>query len=242
MLFRSKIRSLAFRTRVPTKFWCEQLENLAQWPFQYCWIKDGSGQETDDLLIHFRGDREAGEIDIAQLMEDIEQCKDTDAIPFVENVETYLQYEQRKSELLQKYEFETMGQFTFEDCIDGMDNDNLLFSSDEDNQWHMVRGKSKVRKYQQYSAKCNHSFNCRFGSRCQFQHTEEEKLYFKQHQGRGNPVRKVKPCESYENSKCRKSTEECQWAHGEEDAWCLACCTQGHFTGTEKCPNASKSC
>ena len=231
-----KIKSLAFKKRVPTKSWCEQLENLAQWPFQYYWFKDNSGKETDDLLIHFRRDIQAGEIDIKQLIKDIEECKDTNAIPFVERVETYLQYEQRKSGLLHQYEFEVMGRYTIKDCCDGMDIDRLSVCSDESDSWQIVNYRLKLRKHQRYSEKCSYSFNCRFGSRCQFQHTEEEKQYFKQHQGRGNPVRKVKPCQFYAESKCRKSTEECQWAHGEEDAWCLMCCTQGHFTGTEKCP------
>ena len=230
-----KIKGLAFKKRVPTKSWCEQLENLAQWPFQYYWFKERSGQETDDLLINFRSDMQAGEIDIKQLINDIEQCKDTNAIPFVERVETYLQYEQRKSELFHQYEFEVMGRYSIKDCYDGMDIDRLSVYSDESDSWQIVNYRLKLRKHQRYSEKCLYSFNCRFGSRCQFQHTEKEKQYFKQHQGRGNPVRKVKPCQFYENSKCRKSAEECQWAHGEEDAWCLMCCTQGHFTGTEKC-------
>lgn len=74
---------------------------------------------------------------------------------------------------------------------------------------------------------CKYKFNCRDGLSCNYQHTEEEKSFFQKNGGKGNPNRKTRPCE---NSKCQKKKGDCIYAHGEEDAWCLNCISNGHFT------------
>ena len=74
---------------------------------------------------------------------------------------------------------------------------------------------------------CKLKFNCKHGLSCDYQHTEEEKSFFQKNGGKGNPSRKTKPCEPYRN--CQKKKEDCDYAHGEEDAWCLKCKSSGHF-------------
>ena len=49
------MKDRAFIKGVLTKSWCQRLENLAQWPFQYYWLRDHDG-ETNDLLIVFKSD------------------------------------------------------------------------------------------------------------------------------------------------------------------------------------------
>ena len=46
-------------------------------------------------------------------------------------------------------------------------------------------------------------------------------------------MRKIELCQYHPC--CKKAKEDCQYAHGEDDAWCLRCCAQGHFS--QNCPN-----
>ncbi len=39
-----------FRSHTPTEHWCEELENIVQWPFQHYWFKV-EDERTDDLVI-----------------------------------------------------------------------------------------------------------------------------------------------------------------------------------------------
>ena len=222
-----------FKKRIPTKEWVQQLENLAQRPFQYYWLKseDETSPETDDLLIYFKPNciNPDDQIDIPVLLEEIREWD----LSLAELADPYLTYEQRQSGLYQ-CAFEYIGQYNVDDISDGMEIDNLSVSDDQDS-WGVVdHYKLKSRLHQKYTDPCQYGFNCIFGKRCQNKHTEKEKKYFTTRQGKGNPLRKVKPCQFYEKGKCHKSAEECQWAHGEEDAWCLICgSSKGHFT--EKC-------
>ena len=233
------MKEKAFKRRVPTRNWCRRLENLAQWPFQYYWFKDHDGMKMNDLLIVFKSDSKAGEIDITQLLENIEQCKDADPIPHLLKAETYLVYEQRKSGLA-KYGFESMGRYSSDDCCKGLDLETLSVTEDDSGQWNVVSHtpRSRLHKAQKYSDRCPYKFNCKYGSKCENKHTEKEKQFFKQNMGRGIPSRKVKPCIHYQSKRCSKNIEECKWAHGKEDAWCLICCEQGHYTND--CPNSDR--
>ncbi len=96
-------------------------------------------------------------------------------------------------------------------------------------------GPKHMKRYRLYSDPCRYKKNCRFGTKCQNLHKDEEKEYFrKRPNGRGNPWRKTMMCENFKDGKCRKAASECENAHGEDDAWCLGCTSHGHFT--KKCP------
>ena len=54
-------------------------------------------------------------------------------------------------------------------------------------------GPKHMKRYRLYSDHCRYKMNCLFGKRCQNQHSEEEKAYFRQRpNGRGKPLRKTK--------------------------------------------------
>ena len=101
-------------------------------------------------------------------------------------------------------------------------------------------GPKHMKRHRLYSDHCRYKMNCRFGKRCQNQHSEEEKAYFRQRpDGRGKPLRKTKLCEKFNKDKCRhKDAHHCDDAHGEEDAWCLGCTSNGHFI--INCPDNEK--
>ena len=166
------------------------------------------------------------------MLQDID-CPE-DPIPYIEKVETYVAYKQRKSG---KYDVELIDHYSLDDCHEGMDNDKLSVTEDDsDKDWQIVdTHQSRLRQAQKYSEMCHHKFNCKFGSKCDKKHTDAEKQYFRKNMGKGNPLRKLGPCTYFEQSRCRKVAEECKWAHGEADAWCLICCEQGHYT--DNCPS-----
>ena len=86
---------------------------------------------------------------------------------------------------------------------------------------------------QLYSTSCPYKLRCKHGLSCRHKHTASEREYFLQNGGKGNPSLKVKMCNKHPN--CPRKMEDCKFAHGEEDAWCLNCRQSvGHFT--DDCP------
>ena len=222
----------AFKHKVPTKRWCEQLESIVQWPFQYYWV-ECDGEPTNDLVLVFREDVTAGVFDMKQFLDILEESH---PLPYVERAQTYLQYSQSESGLCQ-YAFDAVGRYSWDDVCEGSDTESLHVSSKSEIPWELARHSPKSfqrrRKGQRYSDRCRYKRNCKHGINCCNKHTKEEITFFHKNQGRGNPMRKVKPCQRHPN--CKKAKEDCQYAHGEDDAWCLCCCAQGHFS--QNCPN-----
>ena len=198
-------------------------------------------------MVVFKSDPKAGDFDIAQFIES--EREGEDKLPGITKVQPFLQYVQsiykksdRRDLELQRFDYalEQVGVFDNEEAIAGSEED-IIFESDPRNGWKRKRRKTRSHLLrQQYSEHCPYRYNCRHGTRCQYQHSEEEKTYFKGRiEGRGNPKRKVYPCKFFEQvpPRCLKMKEDCDYAHGAEDAWCRDCLSFGHFT--ESCPKTS---
>lgn len=222
--------------RVPTDEWCKSLESIAQWPFQYYWF-ERNGEQTDNLVLVFQGSPREGELelDVKHLLDTI---NDDQPLPFVEKAVTFLQFQQEAAEMTH-YALDLVGRYSLEDICEGSDTESVHTSpAQSESKWELSSHKTPARhRSQRYSEPCPYKFNCTFGSRCYYKHTEEEKTFFRSNSGRGNPVRKVKLCNFHPN--CHKTKEECHYAHGEDDAWCLNCRTQGH--STNNCPQRVKN-
>ncbi len=236
-----------FHNRIPTQSWLNQLESIAQWPFQYYWFDSHKSGKTNDLVLVFRPDPKAGDFDIKQFVTDIELETDGEKKQYrlssIIMVQTFLEYSQHIYEQpvdsdIQKFDgaLEQVGIYNDEEALAGSDND-VIYETDPSNGWKACRRKPHAHGLrQQYSESCQFKFNCKHGTRCQNRHTEDEKTYFKGRiEGRGNPVRKIGPCIFFEKPQgCVKMKHECEYAHGSEDAWCLNCLNSGHFT--DDCP------
>ncbi len=153
-------------------------------------------------------------------------------------------YKQPVNSEVKKFDdaLEQVGMYNDEEALAGSDND-VIYEADTSNDWKTYRRKPHGHRLrQQYSDSCPYKYNCKFGTRCQYQHTEDEKTYFKgKIEGRGNPVRKTGPCIFFEQKppSCMKMKHECEYAHGSEDAWCLNYINSGHFT--DDCPKQKPS-
>lgn len=224
-----RMKPKAFPGRVPTRKWCQQLESITQWPFQYYWVH-WKGSATDDLVLVFRKDSRI-EFDAAGFLSQLEEYPIARTI----KAQPYVQYEQEKSGLYQMA-LEKVGYISYDDACDGYDNEAISMSDDECKPWRLAR-KSPPPVSQRYSERCAFKVNCKFGLKCFNKHTDDEKEFFKANQGQGNPLRKVKPCAFYPN--CKKGIKDCFYAHGQEDAWCLNCRDMcGHYT--TDCPQLKK--
>lgn len=82
---------------------------------------------------------------------------------------------------------------------------------------------------------CLYGKNCRHGLSCRKKHSDSDIDYFKRNGGKGKPLRKAKLCNKY--PKCPHTAAECNFAHGERDAWCLNCRHRGHFS--QACPKSA---
>lgn len=106
---------------------------------------------------------------------------------------------------------------------------NELMSSIKDNtdDLFIVSSPKNFHAYKIFAEPCKFKFNCKNSLACDFQHTRDEREFFKKNGGKGRPNRKMRLCEHH--PKCREKKEDCFYAHGEEDAWCHKCTSSGHF-------------
>ncbi len=236
-----------FCKHIPTQSWLNQLESIAQWPFQYYWFDSQKYGRTHNLVVVFRRDSKVGEFDVEKFIADIklDEGKKQYCLPNTTKVQTFLDYQTQfykkpVNPELQVIDdaLEQVGIYDGEEALAGSDNETVYEADPSDN-WKTCRRqpRSNRRLRQQYSDLCPFKYNCKFGTRCQSQHTDDEKAYFKgRNEGRGNPVRKVHSCRYFDQSppSCMKMKHECEYAHGEADAWCLNCLLSGHFT--DHCP------
>ena len=214
-----------FPNRIPTDWWIKQVESIAQWPFQFFWYDDHDHlkqtEASNILVLVFKSDHVAGKFDRQRFLEDIRSYD----IPYVNEARAFRKNDPNK---VDHFQLEQIGLLSEDDLDNGYD---YLYSSDSD--------ESTEGEYDdEISSKpesCWYGKHCHYGLGCHFVHTEDEKTYFLSRGGHGNPYRKVKPCKYLEQGNhCWKTKEECDGAHGEEDAFCLACKGTGHYT--KNCP------
>ena len=226
-----------FKKRLPTETWCNQLDSIAQWPSQHYWFVYND-TPTDDLVVVFREDRAGQRFNVEQFLKDVHHSdsdseleRENSALPGVVAIRTFQQYITKKFGLIEEggmpmrvhLALDQPGVFSTDDiCKEKKDDDD----GGGGDSWSLTEKKEKRRKRQQYSEPCPYKFNCRKGSKCAYKHTDVERDFFKNNNGCGNPLRKVKQC----SRKCTKPKNQCLFAHGEEDAWCLNCRSPGHFT------------
>lgn len=154
----------AFDKHDPDKAWCEHLETITQWPFEYYWFQIDK-RDTDYLVIVFCRDMKI-RFESDKCLEKIEN----NCMPKVNSVQPFLQFLQ-----------------------DG-------FKDDSEDKLSAVR--SKKRSSQFYSDPCRYMYNCSYGTKCRYKHTEEERQYFRQKKdGRGNSLRKVQECKHFRASR-----------------------------------------
>ena len=201
----------------------------------------------------FKRDSKVGNFDIEKFIADIElddSEKKQYCLPNTTKVQAFLDYRTQyykkpiDQELRQLDDaLEQVGIYDDKEALAGSDNEvTCTYTVDPTHNWKTYRRqpRSNHRLRQQYSGLCRYKYNCGFGTRCQSKHTDEEKIYFKGRiEGRGNPRRKVHSCKFFDQIPpcCTKMKLDCEYAHGEDDAWCLNCISSGHYT--DNCPEKS---
>ncbi len=205
----------AFPKSISTNDWYIELEDITQWPFQYDWLTL-DGQKTNDLLIVFQHN-EKEKPDITEFIKIIRDAADDSSdnycLPDILRIEPYLTFESFDATSEQKETY----------------NKEDVNHSCEDDQGYMVV-KRKHAKKKRPSDPCPYKKNCRDGTKCPKVHSDAEKEYFrKRPNGQGNHLRKITMCNYFKVGKCRKAANDCEYAHGDSDAWCTRCRLHGHF-------------
>ena len=203
------------------------LTNLTQWPFQFYYPVKAE-EKTNELVIIFRPNK-GKTFDLAWFI-GILQDKAIMADLHAENVKTYkqmseeLEYDAAKNHFLFKSGFRLQILYSDADAIQ-----SGLTADDSEGGWQ-TQGRKPMKSKTMFSQQCMHKFNCARGTSCGYTHTQEEREYFKKKGGKGNPRRKTNLCEHFSKAQCKHlAAQNCEYAHGEEDAWCLRCCTSGHL-------------
>ena len=235
------------KNRVPTSQWIDNLDSLAQWPSQYYWF-DHKTRPNNDLVVVFRpisGKR----FDVKNFLESIQDTSEGKIkfrLPLVIGVQTFVQFigalarEAKEHPAVKQFDaaLEQVGLYSPDDVCAGYENE-ASYVSDHDSQerWRVFQKKHRPQSRQRYTEDCPNHYNCFYGTRCYRGHSDKEIAYFKKRkEGRGNPQRKVTLCKDFMDKKCFNKAEECDWAHGDEDAWCKECRKTGHLTS--KCPHS----
>ena len=232
------MRPRAFKKHLPPYWWCRQLESIAQWPFQYYWFRKErlDRSESDDLVLVFRK-IDSQEFDLNSFVDTIEKRRP----PHVLNAIPFTEFYQDKE--FDRAAIERIGYLSLADISAGAEIHEEKEGADseviheEEEGWSVAQRPPQKQKKQRYSTPCPHGVHCRRGMKCLHKHTDKEKIYFRNNKGIGNPLLKASPCHKHPN--CRRKKEDCNFAHGEEDAWCLNCREYaGHYT--EDCPKTTK--
>ena len=109
------------------------------------------------------------------------------------------------------------------------DHDTDVDNDSQPGEWRYAESKHKKKTKQLYSQQCQDGIRCRKGSSCSYKHTEDERRFFKTNNGRGRPKNwKTELCRYH--PKCKNSSNQCDFAHGEADAFCKTCRKGGHLT------------
>lgn len=234
--------------RIPTDDWIDQVDRAAKWPCQCYWYDQPL--KTDYLVVVFKPVRHK-RVDITKLIPVLEKNQ----LPLVKEIKSFMHFHGLLQEQapvdhdLKEFDMALREAKILEDDEDS-DEDEAEESNDGDPSKlnHKERGKWKVSldKHRPLSRRrftdvCPKRFNCPNGTQCSYSHSQEEIEYFKkQCQSRGNPRRKTSICDHYKKGKCYKRKEDCDFAHGEDDAWCNQCCGFGHLCGnTSMCSKSN---
>lgn len=224
----------AFPNHTPSMEWIEELETITKWPFQFHWFLDANDAKTENLVVTFKMDANAGMFDLANFLQNDSVKK----LPHVISATGYHEF------IGKEYSEETSLELEkIDEALDQCQIQRYSFSPDRsmpsdsdsssvgDNSGFRRSTTRKTRQSKQlYSTPCKYKKNCKFGTSCYSHHTKEEKEYFRKRKGgRGNKYRKTTLCPYYLKGNCYNSKDECGKAHGEKDAFCLKCYCEGHF-------------
>ncbi|KAK1959773.1 hypothetical protein LY78DRAFT_725000 [Colletotrichum sublineola] len=101
---------------------------------------------------------------------------------------------------------------------------------DDEEGWQRVQSRSRPDRAHalalRRSQRCSRGQHCGDKGDCGYQHTEKEMARFRENPNLDFKRWKTRRCVK---SECRKG-ERCPFAHSKQDAWCLPCNDQGHFT------------
>ena len=233
-------------SRVPTNEWIDYLDSLAQWPSQYYWF-DHKTSITNDLVVVFKpisGKR----FDIKNFLQSVQDSSESKLkfrLPLVTGVQTFIQFigalarEGKQHPAVKQFDavLVQLGVYSHDDVCAGYENEASYVSDPSQETWRIFHKKHRPQSRQRYTEDCPNHYNCFYGTRCYYGHSDDEMAYFKKRKdGRGNPQRKITLCKAFMDKKCFKKAEECDWAHGDEDAWCKVCRKTGHLLS--KCPHS----
>ena len=214
------------------------LSNLTQWPFRHYLMMDKASCEANNLVVVF-SPVQGKDFDLAGLLSDLKGAEEKMEALQARKIRTFKQVAEemkyREALCLHRQVSPGLRLTDLYKEIESMAPDTRSVArvaekkAVETNleEWQTVKeSKQKVKK-PLFSENCRFKYNCRHGVSCNYSHTTDECAYFRKNGGKGKPTRKTALCTK---EKCKKSTAECDFAHGEKDAWCLICCATGHLT------------
>ena len=222
------MKAKAFKNHIPSEKWINKLESISRWPVQYYWFETEKQSPTDDLVITFKPDDSAGEFDVAKFLSEVNA---SDKLEHVKKVQTFQQYIDQEF-IIEKIDIAPRKVGILDpDDIDTGHDDVTVCTSEGEIEWSRVVKKGRPKR-QRYSEECPHGLRCPKGTQCHYHHSEEDKAYFRPRKGGcGNPHRKTQLCKNKDRKDrpCSKSKKDCDYAHGEDDGYCMACQREGHF-------------
>ena len=120
--------SSSFPGHILTDQWMSKLEELVQWPCQYCWYNHPETGRTNKLVIVFKEDSKAGRFNIADFLEKV-TSEDKYQIPSTVRVQSFLEF--TSSNQLERFggDFEQFGLFSQYDAQSGFQVNSVYVTS-----------------------------------------------------------------------------------------------------------------
>ena len=220
----------------PDEIWQKNLSKKLGWPFQFCMIgPEGLGNQVDfkDIILIFANVKAIDGKDFEKHFDKIFEDLKREYPEKVLNYPAYRREFDRKDEICIANRYDAL--HTLDEQLSSSSEDftcnygeiEELDGNDEKEHFQDVKGKQPKRS-QKYSTLCKYRSNCHKGLKreCQYNHTEEEKKFFRQ------PC-KDKECLYKLQGYCKNGPLRCHFAHSNEDSFCRNCHKWGHLQ--EKC-------
>ncbi|KAL9956978.1 hypothetical protein ACROYT_G038549 [Oculina patagonica] len=215
----------------PDEQWQKNLSEKLGWPFTFRWTgPEGVDNRVDyeDIILTFAHVKSVDGEEFEKIFPTIFEYLKQKYPGQVVNYPAYMGCDQ-KGDICFANRFEALQIVDRQLSVNGASSEDPSFKHgdelhEDETGFQVVQRKPRKRRTQQYSTPCDSRSSCKRGLNCEYQHTDDEKKFFR------NPR---KDGECWNKGHCKYGPDRCYYAHSNEDSFCRKCHKWGHLQ--EKC-------
>lgn len=218
----------------PDEQWQKNLSEKLGWPFQFCWIgPEGVDNPVDyeDIILIFANVKSVDGKDFEKIFPSIFESLKQEYPGQIVNYPGYRRGFDQKDDICFANKYEALQIVDQQLSVNSSSSEDPSYKHgdelhEDETGFQVVQRKPRRRRTQQYSIPCESRSSCKRGLNCEYQHTDDEKKFFRSPRKDGECWNKVK-------GHCKYGPQRCHYAHSNKDSFCRNCHRWGHLQ--EKC-------